>query len=79
MAKTITLPQDLLFQIRALTDGGTEELLDDGQLIPLLSEEFDAICLRPPVDLMERVYAYSASHRSYHSELLNEDIPVFLN
>jgi len=28
---------------------------------------------------MERVYAYSASHRSHHSELLNQAIPVFLN
>jgi len=79
MAKTITLPQDLLFQTRALTDVGAEELLDDEQLIALLSEEFAAVCYTPPAELMERVHAYSASHRSYHSELLKEDISVFLN
>jgi len=79
MAKTITLPQALLFQTRSLTDVGAEELLDDDQLALLISEELDVVRYSPPAELMERVYTYSASHRTHRSELLQQAIPVFLN
>lgn len=79
MAKTITLPKKLLFETRSLADVGIEELLDDDKLARLLSEESDVVRFSPPAELMQRVFAYSASHRAHHSELLNQEIPVFLN
>jgi hypothetical protein len=79
MARTITLPQDLLSETRSLTDVGVEELLDDDALVRRIAEQLDEVSYSPPAELMQRVYAYSASHRTHRSELLGQAVAVFLN
>lgn len=79
MTRTITLPQSLTSETRALSEWGVEDFLDDSSVLADLAEQLDnAHCAAPPA-VIERVLAYSASYEVKPSAIVQEGVTFFLN
>jgi len=79
MNPTSTSPKNVLHHRSDLIDQDSEDHLIYSEILEDLLDAFDGVTIKAPEKLTAQAMAYSASHTMRHSEMLGENIPLFLN
>lgn len=79
MAKTFTLPTDLLTETKALAGQEPCELLYQNQLVSFLAEEFEGVSYSPDQNVVDNVLAYSKAVEVKKSTTMLEGHKIIMN
>ena len=79
MAKTFTLPTDLLTATSALTEHEPCELLFQSQLVNFLNEEFEGVSFSSDKTVVDSVIAYSKAVEMKSSSTMVDGLHIVMN
>lgn len=79
MAKTFTLPKDLLTQTTALTTVDSCDLLYQVDMVDRLTEELEDVCYAPSNDVVKRVLDYSKAVEVKQPKTMIDDQIIIMN
>jgi predicted HAD superfamily phosphohydrolase len=79
MIKTSTQPNLANLESLSKTDWASNESFTDEELLEDLTNEFSEVIYVAPQSLVDKVMAYSASHKVQQSEIIMDTNVVFLN